>query len=293
MQQIAEAAGRANGKEIEVDEAKKMPGGFTSATIYVEYPGGVKGEIQIIGKGAMAVAEVEHIPYDVGLGKPLVRNIDPRLEPELRGVVAPIETAIREVNADPARKAAYDQYLCDMYRHVRALEMGQESTPPTVPAGIDPALSYESLVKVQDAVAAIKAKSKGGSSTPEVAKPETADALDVKKTDGGSLTGGGEGESKPAAIRTPVTPSEAEDAKQLEKSTNRLATTFGDRLEGADTKLVGPPTDRPVIQQSASDALIGLPTDVIPPGMSAEQAIKKLQSDGMPRWGALTANERA
>ena len=150
----------ANGKEVTTNASKIMAGGFTSVCIYVEYANGVKGEIQIIGEQALAIANVEHIPYDVGLGKPLVRGIDSSLQGELKAITGPIEAAIKAVNADPALKAAYDKYLSEMYAHARNIEMGLESNPPVLPAGLDQALSVEGLQAVHAAIEALKAKQK-------------------------------------------------------------------------------------------------------------------------------------
>ena len=157
---LADAGKAATGAEVTTNASKVMPGGFTSVCIYVEYANGVKGEIQIIGQEAMDIAGVEHIPYDVGIGKPLVRGIDPSLQPELASIVGPIEGAIKAVNADPTLKAAYEQYLSQMYAHARNLEMGIESVAPDLPAGIDKALSVEGLKQVYAAIEALKAKQK-------------------------------------------------------------------------------------------------------------------------------------
>ena len=157
---LAAQSAAVTGKEIDTGASKVMPGGFTSVCIYVEYANGVKGEIQIIGEQALAIAAVEHIPYDVGLGKPLVRGIDAKLEPELRAIVGPIEAAIKAVNADPVLKAAYDKYMSEMYAHARNLEMGLDSTPPELPSGLDKSLSVESLQQVYAGIEALKAKQK-------------------------------------------------------------------------------------------------------------------------------------
>ncbi|MEO8701021.1 MAG: DUF4157 domain-containing protein [Kofleriaceae bacterium] len=99
--------------------------------------------------------------------------------------------------------------------------------------------------------------------------------------------------NKPSVIKTPVTPDEQVSAAKLEDSVAGLRATFGDEIAKKDTKLVGPPSDKPVLKQGASDALIGLPTDVISPTQNAAEAMAKLKQEGIPRWGALTEKERA
>jgi hypothetical protein len=171
---LAAEAAAANGKEITTNSSKVMAGGFTSVCIYVEYANGVKGEIQIIGEQAMKIANVEHLPYDVGLGKPLVRGIDSSLQGELNAITGPLEAAVKAVNADPALKAAYEKYLSEMYAYARNVEMGLEANPPTLPAGIDQSLSVEGLQKIQAAIDAIKAKQKAleGQKKDEETKPK-------------------------------------------------------------------------------------------------------------------------
>lgn len=96
----------------------------------------------------------------------------------------------------------------------------------------------------------------------------------------------------PAAVRKPQNAAETESAKQLNQSADQLRQTFGDRLSNFDTTLVPPPSGKRVLQQSPSDALIGLPVDVIPATGSGADAIARLQAEGIPRWGGLTAKER-
>jgi hypothetical protein len=149
---------------------------FTSGLLFVKYPNGVRGEIQIIGKGTLEVASIEHLRYDVTIGKPLARGVTGPHAAELEAVTAPIEAAIRANDRDPAKKAAYDQYLRDLYIHARETELGHQSTPPQLPAGIDQHLSAEGLKAIYDHIEAIKKES---------TKPAAA-----KATGGGGPEGG-------------------------------------------------------------------------------------------------------
>jgi hypothetical protein len=94
--------------------------------------------------------------------------------PERQKVIGPIEREIALRNKDPAKKAAYDAYLRDLYQHARNSELGIESTPPKLPAGIDNAISAEGLRQVLDQVEAIKAKAKAAQAPAGVTpKPKT------------------------------------------------------------------------------------------------------------------------
>jgi hypothetical protein len=379
-----------NKDQVKANSSKPMDGGFTGVMIYVQYPSGVRGEIQIIGKKALAVADIEHIPYDIGLGKPIVRNIDPRVEPEMKAALAPVEEAMRKVNANPATKAAYEKYLAELYKHARELELGGNPPPPQLPDGIDKSLSMDGLQRLKENLDALKAKSKalkaedektaigsakgkgvydmaGGDAAPvaaskidvegakklvelheeikrlEAAKSPDAEAkkqelakrlaglhdenLELHRkllTDAGApaelleqltpgakpkpgeeikpvkpattneaeVTTGDATAPKPSAIKPAVTDADKKSAADLADSVEGLRQTFGDQIAAKNTTLVGPPADRPVLKQGAGDALIGLPTDVISPTADAATAIAKLKQEGIPRWGALTENER-
>ncbi len=121
---------------------------------------------------------------------------------------------------------------------------------------------------------------------PPVVDPIKQAASAADKTTGDAAT-------KTTAVRAPVTEGEQASAKQLDASVDKLRETFGPEIAKFDTKLTAPPSDRPVLEQSPSDALIGLPTSIIPAAGSSEEALKQLQKDGIPRWGALTEKERA
>lgn len=375
----------ADGKkqQIKTDVGKPMDGGFTGVMIYVKYPSGVRGEIQIIGKQALAVAAIEHIPYDIGLGKPIVRNVHPDIKPQMDAVLGPVEEAVRRVNADPVQKAAYEKYLASLYKHARDIENGIDSPPPKLPDGIDQHLSMEGLQRVHHDLEELKKQSKALKEA-DAKKPvtgsakgahvyDTADAVPTLKIDAagakelvelhnqikaldpkdpqhaikkqelarrlGELHGdnleahrklladagapddmleqlktpvkpgevakakpvgtneaetdSGDATTKPSVIKPPVTEADAKNAAALGDSVDGLRKTFADELATKNTKLVPPPSDKPVLMQGAGDALIGLPIDTIPPTSDAASAMAILQKKGIPRWGALTENERA
>ncbi|MBA3452341.1 MAG: hypothetical protein H0T42_04510, partial [Deltaproteobacteria bacterium] len=100
-------------------------------------------------------------------------------------------------------------------------------------------------------------------------------------------------DSRVAAVRSGRNRAEGADAQELVAIVQKLKTTFGSDIEKFDTQLVPGPSDRPLLQQSPSDALIGLPTQTIPATMTAETAVTMMAERGIPRWGALTTKERA
>ncbi len=179
----------------EVRRAPADKSAFTSGLIFVQYPDGTRGEIQIIGKKVLEVAAIEHIPYDISIGKPLVRGLDEAHTAEMKKVTGPIEAAIQALDKDPAKKVAYDQYLRELYIHARNAELGIDSPPPKLPAGIDQALSAQGLRQVYDQIEAIKAKAKAAQAeqtgtTPKKTDPEgggetaVTDAASRKVDDG-------------------------------------------------------------------------------------------------------------
>lgn len=93
-------------------------------------------------------------------------------------------------------------------------------------------------------------------------------------------------------VRAPATEGEQADAQKIASSTDKLSTELGQLGKPIEAPLTQPPEGKPVLQQSASDALIGLPVDVIPPTASAAEALARFKEKGIPRWGALTENER-
>lgn len=80
--------------------------------------------------------------------------------------------------------------------------------------------------------------------------------------------------------------------EQLSQSADNMRSTFGPELAGKDN-LVGPAdSSKPVLPHRDEDALIGLPVNAIPARSSGDDAISRLQAEGLPRWELLTENER-
>ncbi|KAB2911354.1 MAG: hypothetical protein F9K40_00945, partial [Kofleriaceae bacterium] len=262
---LAAEAHAATGQEVTTNASKVMAGGFTSVCIYVEYASGVKGEIQIIGEQAMQIANVEHIPYDIGIGKPLVRGIDSSLQSELQAITGPIETAMKAVNGDPTLKAAYEKYLSEMYAYARNVEMGLEANPPTLPAGIDQSLSVEGLQKVMAAIEALKQKQK---------------ALEAKKE--------GEGENKPKspAPLVQVIPNAEADAMPPPQTKQELLDFALKKYGNVLDKYVGAPhTANPKFEALMNELA------ALEPGAWANNPEKA--DDALARWMAISAEIEA
>ncbi|WP_147442169.1 SH3 domain-containing protein, partial [Corallococcus exercitus] len=144
------------GKPLRINESKLMESGYTVVCAYLKHGNGVRGELQIIGKQVLTLANAEHIPYDVSLGKPLVRNVPEAAEVELQNLVKPVEAAMASMSE--AQHALYLEYLNQSYIHARMMELGQPSTPPPLPAGLNKVLSVERIHELENAIAAIKAR---------------------------------------------------------------------------------------------------------------------------------------
>ncbi len=156
--EMLQAAAAQSGHPLRIGESKLMDSGYTVICAYLKHANGVRGELQIIGRRVLSIANAEHIPYDVSLGKPLVRNVPPAAEAELKHLVKPVEAAMASMSE--AQHARYLEYLNQSYIHARQLELGQSPKPPSLPAGLNKALSVEQIQELERAIAAIKAKYK-------------------------------------------------------------------------------------------------------------------------------------
>ncbi|WNG17668.1 SH3 domain-containing protein [Cystobacter fuscus] len=155
LQTLQVAAAEA-GHSLRINQSKVMESGYTVVCAYLKHANGVRGELQIIGPRVLSIANAEHIPYDVSLGKPLVRNVPAAAEAELKHLVKPVEAAMASMNK--AQQASYQAYLNQSYIHARRVELGEASTPPKLPEGLNKVLSIEQIHELERAIAAIKSK---------------------------------------------------------------------------------------------------------------------------------------
>lgn len=176
------------GKAKTADGVKKADAdksAFTSGLLFVQYKDGTRGEIQIIGKKVLEVAAIEHIPYDLSIGKPLARGLDERFMVGMKGITDPVEAAYKAIQQDPVKKAAYEAYMRDLYQHARNLELGIESQPPKFPDGMDKVLSADGLKKVYDEIEALKAQAKKtqtGSTLAGAVPGSESDGAEIERT---------------------------------------------------------------------------------------------------------------
>ena len=114
-------------------EIKKS--GYTTTQMMVILKNGIQGELQIRGEEIQRLAEIEHLYYDIDLGKPTKY-------PELKAIVS---------NMTQDQKKLYNIYLSNLYNWARKKEHGEAVEQPSLPINISPELSYDSLKKKHDA----------------------------------------------------------------------------------------------------------------------------------------------
>jgi hypothetical protein len=136
---------------------KPYDSGYTATTIFVKYPNGVRGEIQLIGEKAMEIANAEHLVYDAFLNKPYLGSYAPAQQGAVAAEVEPIRAGARALT--PAQKAAYMTYLSGSYADARRAESGLPAEPPAFPAEVPPALSVHNLVAVNQKTSTFKVSS--------------------------------------------------------------------------------------------------------------------------------------
>ena len=85
-------------------------------------------------------------------------------------------------------------------------------------------------------------------------------------------------------------PPDGSSATELSEINGIISSRYGAEL--GPQELVGPADGAPVLEQNPDDALIGLPADVIASEGSYEDATAALQEGGIPRYQALTPEER-
>lgn len=151
-----ENAGEAVGSNIKVG-TKTYETGYTVVTVFLKYANGVRGELQIIGREALAIANAEHLPYDAILGKPHYLGQYPKAaRPEVSRLVGKIEKAA--TNLDEAGQAKYYDYLNQSYIKAREAEIGSEVGSAALPEGISKVLSVENLIAVEKRLSELKKK---------------------------------------------------------------------------------------------------------------------------------------
>lgn len=105
----------------------------------------------------MKYAEIEHIPYDIRMGKNISKNI-----PELEQLFAPVQDATTKLKRNGLNKL-YDKYIQDCYRYIRKYELGEiqgDFKLPDLPKRLRDysILSFENLEKIHNKAQNIKIK---------------------------------------------------------------------------------------------------------------------------------------
>lgn len=142
---------------IRVNESKVFDTGYTMAAVYLRHANGVRGEFQIIGPRVQKLANLEHLPYDAALGKPLDRGLSAQARAQVAPELAAFEGAVRGLG--PNGTIRYNQYLNDSYIQARNIELGRLSadTPPlALPEGFNPRLSVQSLAQLETHLAELR-----------------------------------------------------------------------------------------------------------------------------------------
>jgi len=125
---------------------KPYESGYTATTIFVKYPDGVRGEIQLIGEQALKIANAEHLVYNAFLNKPYLGSYAAEHHTAVAAQIAPIRAGAIALN--PPQKTAYLQYLSGSYANARRAESGQPAQPLPFPAEVPHALSVDNLIAV-------------------------------------------------------------------------------------------------------------------------------------------------
>lgn len=128
--------------------------GYTIGAMYVEYPNGVKGEIQIIGEEVSKVANAEHVVYDAFLNKPYAGGFSENELRQAQAVLDPIRKAAQSLN--PSQKEQYNSYLNSVYKNARSIESGQPSSNVPLPEGISGELGIDNLNRAVEIIASLK-----------------------------------------------------------------------------------------------------------------------------------------
>lgn len=128
--------------------------GYTIGAMYVEYPNGVKGEIQILGEEVSKVADAEHVVYDAFLNKPYAGGFGPNELPKAAAVLDPIRDAAQSLN--PLQRKQYNSYLNSVYKNARSIESGQPSSSVPLPEGISGELGIDNLNRAVELIASLK-----------------------------------------------------------------------------------------------------------------------------------------
>jgi hypothetical protein len=160
---IRTAAAMAGAPIPKISDRERTKGSpFTAVCCYLDLGQGVTGELQIIGKTALRLADAEHIPYDAMIAKDPYREVtvEGRRQMDAAGV-ADYTRCVGALTGD--QKEAYTGYLTYCYALARSEENGYigevqwSSVPvPTKLASFSALLSIENVIRLEEECEAIK-----------------------------------------------------------------------------------------------------------------------------------------
>lgn len=156
FKQIDKSAARVHMKVKNLDTDKQLSeSGYVTTQMNIVHSNGAQGELQIRGKLMMKYAEIEHIPYDIRMGKNIGKNI-----PELESFYRPVQDAVTKLKRNGLDKE-YDNYILKCYQYIRKYELGEiqgEFKLPKLPSKLKDysILSFENLEIIHCNAKAIK-----------------------------------------------------------------------------------------------------------------------------------------
>lgn len=129
------------------------PSGYTTAQLNIKHKNGAISELQIRGKAINELAESEHIIYDFKEGKDLIGK-----NPEKSKLLGDVEKAVADIYkaGNENKQKAYSAYLTQCYEYARKSELNEPAQKPVLPAGIDPSLDMDNIIRIHKELGKLK-----------------------------------------------------------------------------------------------------------------------------------------
>jgi peptidoglycan hydrolase-like protein with peptidoglycan-binding domain len=157
LSKIGKTVEKSYGKPIEISQ-KDYESGYTVATFYIKYTNNIKGELQLIGKKTLEIAEAEHWVYDTFLGKPYddyIKLFSKQKDQDVvRLLIERIRQSAGELNI--TQKKLYNEYLNEVYKNARRVESNVPQHSLSLPKDISNNLSIENLLETERLIKGLK-----------------------------------------------------------------------------------------------------------------------------------------
>lgn len=129
------------------------PSGYTTAQLNIKHKNGAISELQIRGKAINELAESEHIIYDFKEGKDLIGDDLKKYE-----LLGDVEKAVADIfkAGNENKQKAYSAYLTKCYEYARKSERNEPAQKPVLPAGIDPSLDMDNIIRIHKELGKLK-----------------------------------------------------------------------------------------------------------------------------------------